>query len=86
MTFKVANVIPVWIFAIIGSVLVGILSSEDEYFTWLQIVLAVATLATFCIQVFARSKEGLVLSMMAGVGGSVLITAAATGVLALISA
>jgi hypothetical protein len=86
VTFKVANVIPVWIFAIVGSVLVGVLSPDDEYFTWLQIVLAGATLATFCIHVFASSKAGLVNSMMASVGGAAVILAIATGVLALLSA
>lgn len=86
MTFKVASIVPVWLLAIIGSILVGILSPSDEYYTWLAIVFAVATISTFCIQLFVRSKDGLVSRMMASIGGSLIILAIATGVLALISA
>lgn len=64
----------------------GLFSPEDEYFTWLPIVFATATLLTFCIQVFVRSKEDLVLKMMASLGGSVLILGVATGILGLTSA
>jgi len=85
VTIKLASVVPVWVLAVIGSILVALFSPQDEYFTWLQIVFAFATIATFCIQVFAPSKEGLVLRMFASLGGAVLILALATGILGLIS-
>jgi hypothetical protein len=83
VTFKVASAVPVWLIAIIGSVLVGLLSDQDGYFTWLPIVFAFSTLTTFCIQLFVARKEGLVLRMMASIGGALLIMALATGILGL---
>lgn len=85
MTIRLASIIPVWLVSLIGSVLIGLLSPADEYFSWLSIVLAFATILTFCIQLIVRSKDGLVERMMASLGGSVLILGAATGVLAIVS-
>ncbi|PRY64075.1 hypothetical protein B0I08_1147 [Glaciihabitans tibetensis] len=86
MTYKVASIAPVWIFAIAGSILVGILSPADEYFTWVSMVFAVATIAAFGIQLFVPVQEGLVMRLMASVGGTVIILALATAVLALLPA
>jgi hypothetical protein len=66
--------------------LVGIFSPEDDYFTWLSMVFAVVTISAFCIQLFVPSKEGLVSRLMVSIGGAVIILAAATGILALLSA
>jgi hypothetical protein len=86
VTYKQASIVPVWLLAVVGSVLVGIFSPEDDYFTWLSMVFAVVTISAFCIQLFVPSKEGLVSRLMVSIGGAVIILAAATGILALLSA
>ena len=85
MTVKLSSIVPVWLIAILGSVLVALLSPQDEYFTWLPIVFTVATLATFVIQLFVATKDGLVLRMMASIGGAVVVLALATGILGLVA-
>lgn len=86
MTYKQASVVPVWLLAVVGSVLIGLFSPESDYFTWLSMVFAVVTISAFCIQLFVRSKEGLVTRLMLSIGGAVIILALATGILALVSA
>ncbi len=78
-----ATVLPVWVVAIIGAVLVGMFAARGEYLTWLPIVLATATILTFCLQIGRGTKDGLTERMTASVGGSVVILGIATGVLAL---
>lgn len=75
------SVIPIWILAAIGAVLIGILAPAREYLTWLPIALAAAVLVTFCVQLSLDRKDGLVNRMMASLGGSVVILAIATVVL-----
>jgi hypothetical protein len=86
VTYKQASIVPVWLLAVVGSVLVGIFSPEDDYFTWLSMVFAVVTISAFGIQLFVPSKEGLVSRLMVSIGGAVIILAVATGILALLSA
>jgi hypothetical protein len=75
------SVIPVWVLVACGALLTGLLSQPDYYFTWLPIVLAAATLLSFCIQLALVQKEGLVNRMMASLGGSLVILAAASAIL-----
>jgi hypothetical protein len=76
-----SSVIPIWILAVVGAVLIGILVPVGQYLTWVPIVLAGATIVTFCVQLSLDRKEGLVNRMMASLGGSVVILAIATAVL-----
>jgi len=75
------SVIPVWVLVACGALLTGLFSEPGHYFTWLPIVLAAATLLTFCIQLALVQKEGLVNRMTASLAGSVVILAAATAIL-----
>lgn len=75
------SVIPVWVLVACGALLTGLLSKPDQYFTWLPIVLASATILSFCIQLALVQKEGLVSRMTASLGGSLIILAVATAVL-----
>ncbi|WP_213816284.1 hypothetical protein [Glaciihabitans sp. dw_435] len=86
MTFKIASIVPVWFLALVGGLLVGLLSPSDEYFTWLPIVFAGAVLITFVIQLAVVRKDGLVLRVMSSIGGSLVILAVTTGILALVAA
>jgi hypothetical protein len=56
-------------------------SAPSGYFRWLSIVMAGVILITFAIQLALPSKEGLVLRMMASIGGAVIVLAIGTAVL-----
>ncbi|NEM92325.1 hypothetical protein [Galbitalea soli] len=86
MTSNLPSILPVWLAAVVGAVLVGVLSHPTDYFTGLSLVLAAGTLLTFIVQLALRSKEGLVLRVMASIGGVIGILAVATAVLAPLSA
>jgi hypothetical protein len=81
-----SSIVPVWILVVVGVVLIGILSTPTGYFKWLSVALAGSVLVTFIIQLALPTKEGLVLRMMASVGGSVVLLAIATAVLGPLSA
>jgi hypothetical protein len=72
--------------AIAGAIVVGFVAPAADVFRGLAIVLAVVVLLTFVIQLALPSKEGLVLRMAASIGGSVVLLAVATAILALTGA
>lgn len=78
------SVIPVWLVAILGAVLVGLIAPPMQYLSWLPLVLTADVLLTFCIQLAIVQKEGLVNRMMACLGGSVIILGLATVVLGIL--
>ncbi len=82
MASQLRSVIPVWVIALAGAVVVGVLAASAAL-TWLPIVLAGCVLLTFAIQLALQRKEGLVTRMMASLGGALAILAVATAVLAL---
>ena len=79
------TVLPVWVLVAVGAVLVGLLAAPADYFTWLPIVLGVAVLLTFSIQLAIVRREGLVTRAMVSVGGSVVILFLATGTLGMLA-
>jgi hypothetical protein len=87
MARQLRSVIPVWVLALAGAVLVGVLVPRESVLgsslTWLPIVLAGCVLVTFAIQLALQRKEGLVTRLMASLGGALVILAIATAVLAL---
>ena len=87
MAWQLRSVIPVWVIALAGAIVVGVLapstSSTGAALTWLPIVLAGCVLLTFAIQLALQRKDGLVTRMMASLGGALVILAVATAVLAL---
>jgi hypothetical protein len=86
VTSRPASIVPIWVLVIVGVVLVGLLAPAAGYFRWLTIVLAGATILTFIVQLALPTKKGLVLRMMASVGGSVVLVAIATAILGPLSA
>jgi hypothetical protein len=76
----------VWVVAVVGAVLVGVISTPSGIYRWLSIVLSVTVLLTFVIQLALPSKQGLVLRMAASIGGAVILLAVATAVLVLAGA
>jgi uncharacterized membrane protein YidH (DUF202 family) len=83
------SVIPVWILVAIGAVLVGVFAPRSATVgwatvDWMPIVLFGGVMATFVIQLALDEKTGLVNRVMASLGGSVVILAAATAVFAVL--
>jgi len=87
MAWQLRSVVPVWVIALAGAVVVGVLapssSTTSPALTWLPIVLAGCVLLTFAIQLALQRKEGLVTRLMASLGGALVILAVATAVLSL---
>ena len=86
MTSRISSSIPVWIAVVAGIVLIAVLVDPAGYYRWLGVALASAVLLTFVVQLALPSKEGLVLRMLLSIGGSVILLAIATAVLALLHA
>jgi multisubunit Na+/H+ antiporter MnhB subunit len=80
VSWELRSILPVWLGAIVGAVLVGVLA-PDAAFTWLPVVMAGAVLLTFVIQLALQRKEGLVSRVAASIGGAVVVLAVATGIL-----
>ena len=93
MAWSLRSVIPVWIVALAGAIAVGVFATHDSSpgsadpgspLTWLPIVLAGSVLVTMAIQLALQRKEGLVVRMMASLGGALVICAVAGGILLLL--
>jgi hypothetical protein len=88
MAWSLRSVVPVWVIALAGAIVVGVFASAAtrtvSALTWLPIVLAGSVLVTFAIQLALQRKEGLVIRMMASLGGALIICAVATGILVLL--
>jgi hypothetical protein len=86
VTSRLPSIVPVWVVAIVGAVLVGVLATPADSYRGFAIVLTAVVLLTFIIQLALPSKEGLVLRMAASIGGSVVLLAVATAILAVTGA
>jgi len=71
------SVIPVWVAALAGAVVVGVVA-PDSAFVWLPVVMAAAILLTFVIQLGVSRKEGLVSRIVASLAGALGILVVAT--------
>ncbi len=86
VTSRLSSIVPIWVAAVVGAILVGALATPSGIYRWLAIVLAVVVLLTFIVQLALPTKQGLVLRMAASIGGAVIVLAVATAVLALTGA
>jgi hypothetical protein len=82
VTWQLASILPIWALAIIGAVLIGLLSTPDGYFEWIPIVFAVSIIGAFVIQLAIKRKEGFVVRVMASTGGAVVVLGISTAILA----
>lgn len=83
MTWQIASIVPVWLLAAAGSVIVGTFAPEAKHLDALPPLFAVCIVATFCIQLVIQRKEGFVNRVMASIAGAVVILGIATAVLLL---
>ena len=72
---------PVWLLALIGAVLVGVLSHPGQYFVMLPVVLGVIVILTFVVQLVIVQPAGFVDRVAASIAGSMVILAVASLVL-----
>ncbi|MCS0498783.1 hypothetical protein [Protaetiibacter mangrovi] len=77
MSSSLRSVIPVWVLALVGAVAVAFIASAAPL-VWLPVVLALAVLLTFTIQLSLARKEGFVERIVASLGGAFLILVLAT--------
>jgi len=93
VTLKLASVIPVWILAVIGAVLVGTLADRTShangffagaggYLDWLGITFAILVILTFVVQLLIQRSEGFVSRVVASIVGSLAVLTVATVILA----
>ncbi len=80
MTLRPASILPVWGLVLLGILVVGLYSPPERYYVWLPVVLAMAILGTFVIQLAIPRSDGLVLRMAVSVAGAVVLLALATTV------
>jgi MFS-type transporter involved in bile tolerance (Atg22 family) len=85
VTWQLASILPVWILALIGAVIIGVVTPQDEYLTWLPTVLAGLVILTFFIQLGIQRKEGFVFRAMTSITGATIVLGAATAVLFVIA-
>ncbi len=84
MTWQILSVVPVWIASAVAAVIIGTIGAPEKHVTWLAITLAAAVIATFLIQLGIHRKDGFLLRVFASIGGSVIVLALATGILAFV--
>jgi len=82
MAWQIGSVVPVWVVALAGAVLVAVMAPGDSLI-WLPIVMAVCVLVTIGIQLGLQRKEGFVVRMIGSFAGALVITGVATAALAL---
>jgi hypothetical protein len=80
---KLASIIPVWVLVLAAAVVIGVVSTGYEYFTWLPIALGATIILTFVVQLSLRTKEGFVGRLVLSTVGAMVILAVATLVLTL---
>ncbi|WP_116056265.1 hypothetical protein [Clavibacter sp. 199] len=86
MTSPLRSLVPVWLAAVVGAVVVCLAVGPDDAPRWFPLVLATCVVATFVIQLALPRKTGFVDRAVGSVVGAVLVLAAATAVVMLLPA
>jgi hypothetical protein len=81
VSWQVWSVVPAWVAAVVGAVLVALLAASP--LTWLPVVLAAAVVLSFVVQLGIQRKEGLVVRLIASLGGAFLVLLVASAAFAL---
>ncbi|WP_083230295.1 hypothetical protein [Curtobacterium sp. UCD-KPL2560] len=74
---RLTSVLPVWVLAVVGAVLVLALTQKDS-FAWLLLVFLLCVLVSFVLQLITATKDGLVERISIASSGAfvvVLVTA-----------
>jgi hypothetical protein len=84
VTSPLRSLVPVWLAAAVGAVVVAVMVGPDAAPRWFPLVLATCVVATFVIQLALPRKTGFVDRAVGSVVGAVLVLAAATVVVLLV--
>jgi hypothetical protein len=74
----------IWLVAVVGAVLTGVLVAPENRLVWISLSLAGCTILTLAAQLSTGQKEGYVHRVTASVAGAVVVLGLATGVFALL--
>lgn len=75
------SVTAVWIATAVGALAVVLVTPTAQQYTWLPLVLALAVILTFVLQLSLQNKVGLVSRITLSLGGALVILMIATLVL-----
>jgi hypothetical protein len=78
VTSPLRSLLPVWVSAVVGAVVVAVAVGPEEAPRWFPLVLAACVVLTFVIQLALPRKTGFVDRATGSVVGAVLVLAAAT--------
>lgn len=73
--WHVPRLIAAWVVAAVFGVLVVLLVSEENRFSWLALAIGLSTLVTFALQLGTAQREGFITRTSFSVAGSVVIIA-----------
>jgi hypothetical protein len=78
VTSPLRSLLPVWLSAVVGAIVVALAVGPEEAPRWFPLVLAACVVLTFVIQLALPRKTGFVDRATGSVVGAVLVLAAAT--------
>lgn len=82
-----AGVLPIWMLALLASIVLGMVAPGDLLFAWTSVAGALAVLASFIVQVLIVGRaEGFLVRVSASVVGSLAIFFVASLVFAFVGA
>ncbi|KQO63492.1 hypothetical protein [Curtobacterium sp. Leaf261] len=82
-SLRLASVLPVWLLAVVGAVLVVVFATEAP-FAWMLLVIVACMLVSFALQLATQTKDGLVERISIASTGAFVVVLVATVVLLLI--
>ncbi|GAA2072034.1 hypothetical protein GCM10009840_00710 [Pseudolysinimonas kribbensis] len=82
MAWQIGTVVPVWVVALAGAVVVAVIA-PGRSLVWLPIVMALCVLVTIAIQLGVQRKEGFVTRLILSFSGALVIVGLATAALSL---
>lgn len=77
-TRRWVSVTAVWLATAAGALAVALFVPTEQLYVWLPLVLAIAVILTFVIQLSLQNKVGLVSRITMSLGGALVILAVAT--------
>ena len=75
------SIVPAWILAIVGAVLIAVTALRTEWTLWVPVVCGLGVIVALALQVATRRPDGFILRASVAVCGVVVIFAAASLVL-----
>ena len=81
MSLLLKSAAPVWLVALVGAVVTGLLAAPGSHLIYFAVVLGGAVILTFVVQLALSRPAGFVDRCSASIAGSVVILAVATLVL-----